>query len=236
MAETSSPPSQPEPVQHELNPQDLSWCVRRLPPDLAKALKDSAGKLIVAGGFIRACIAREDILDIDLFARDLDEATGFRDLLLKGREAGPETANAYTLIGGLYPPLQIVHRWTFDSPLDIAPSFDFTIAAAAIWYDGNEWRSSCDEHYYRDLAAKRLTYRMTAQNSDTGGSMLRMMKFYARGYTAPLESIAAITAKLAVLAQGGSVASADSLIEQILVHLREIDPQSDSALAIGGVA
>lgn len=210
----------------ELAPEDLSWVVRRLPDDVKAQLRARGKAVFVAGGFIRACIAREEVQDIDLFVANGSEAVSLADALASKHilERIP-TDNAITLINALYPPYQIVHRWTFAEPTDIVSAFDFTIAAAAVWYDCDYhgWKSACDPRFYTDLAAKRLVYRLTASNTDTGGSMLRMLKFYARGYTAPLTTISQITARLCVNAKIGEDEAV--MAEQIVAHLEEVDPQ-----------
>jgi len=94
-------------------------------------------------------------------------------------------------------PIQFIHRWTFDAPEKVIASFDFTIASAALWYekritDKGRWVSLCDDSFYADLAAKRLIYRSPVRVEDAGGSMLRVLKFYQRGYRMPLDSLGAV--------------------------------------------
>lgn len=57
------------------------------------------------------------------------------------------TDNAFTIITQGRKPVQFIHRWTFNDPLEVAVSFDFSIAAAAVWYDVDRkvWLSDCDE-------------------------------------------------------------------------------------------
>jgi hypothetical protein len=105
------------------------------------------------------------------------------------------TDNAYTLTG-FSPSIQIIHRWVFDAGNLVAASFDFTCCAAAFWWDGAAWRSYCDERFYCDVASKRLVYRAPERNEDAGGSMLRVLKYYQRGYRIPLDSLAKVIARL----------------------------------------
>lgn len=54
-----------------LLPEDLAWCIRRLPKDAKKLLLTPGPRLCVAGGFVRSCIAHEEINeinDVDVFA------------------------------------------------------------------------------------------------------------------------------------------------------------------------
>ena len=53
-----------------------------------------------------------------------------------------------------------------------------------------------DDDFYSDLAAKRLVYRAPQRNEDAGGSILRVLKFYQRGFRIPLDSLGAVIARL----------------------------------------
>ena len=175
--------------------EDLLWLVRMIPSDIRKLLESHAGELFVAGGFIRDGIQRVKPSDIDLFATSAEQAKAWaldlahqsKDLLI--------TDNAVTILHRKLTP-QFIHRWCFDTPADCIASFDFTIAAAALWHDGNEWTSVCDERFYPDLAAQRLVYRSPVRNEEAGGSMLRVLKFYQRGYRIPLDSLGLVIGRL----------------------------------------
>lgn len=184
----------------ELRDRDVQWTMRRLPKAVRELLKSRNG-IFLAGGFIRACIAGEDVNDVDLFAPSKDEATIVARQLAGAGEI-VETDNAFSFICEKIP-VQVIHRWTYDSPIACVESFDFTIAAAAIWWrNPNDaetpahWASCCDQEYYADLAGKRLVYRKPVRNEDAGGSLLRVLKFYQRGYRIPLDSLGAVIARL----------------------------------------
>jgi hypothetical protein len=130
-------------------------------------------------------------------------------------------------------------------------SFDFTIAMAGFWWNptGEEetyiensevktrpagrWDSICDEHFYEDLAAKRLRYTCPQRNEDAGGSMLRVLKFYQRGYRIPLDSLGAVISRLVMgVDQNAIVDGAEETIERqwakvLTGLLREVDPNVD---------
>jgi hypothetical protein len=61
---------------------------------------------------------------------------------------------------------------------------------------GGCWLSEVDDNFYSDLAAKRLVYRSPQRNEDAGGSFLRLLKFYHRGFRSPLDSLGGIIARL----------------------------------------
>jgi hypothetical protein len=150
------------------------------------------------------------------------------------------TDNAYTLTG-FSPSIQIIHRWVFDAGDLVAASFDFTCCAAAFWWDGETWKSYCDERFYCDVASKRLVYRAPKRNEDAGGSMLRVLKYYQRGYRIPLDSLAKVIARLVkgvdltrlVHAQYQIGKPNKTVIDEaafsfvIAGLLREVDPQID---------
>lgn len=181
----------------QLSKFDLLWSTQRLPKNLLKAMKDHGARIVVAGGFIRSCIANETINDVDVFCPSKTNALELALTLKVHGERMITTDNAYTITGvGLT--VQIIHRWTFANPLDIVPSFDFTIARAAIWFDKEtlEWQSACDPSFYQDLAGKRLVYCSPIRNEDAGGSMLRVLKFYQRGYRIPLDSLGRVMSRM----------------------------------------
>jgi hypothetical protein len=102
--------------------------------------------------------------------------------------------NAVTIFAK--PVIQIITRWTFSTPLEVIKSFDFTIASAAFWCDGQRFVAMAHDRFYSDMAAKRLHYLSPVRSEDAGGSMLRILKFYQRGYRIPLDSLGRVTARL----------------------------------------
>lgn len=185
----------------ELRRQDLHWILRRLPTQVVKVLKEYPGKVFLAGGFIRACVANEQVADIDLFAptKEMADLISFK---LEGHSRYV-TQNAVTIRwAGLTPPVQVIHRWTYERPADLIESFDFTVAKAVVWFQADAetvkggWFSLCHDDFYADLAAKRLVYTKPQRNEDAGGSLLRVLKFYQKGYLSPLDSMGAVVARL----------------------------------------
>lgn len=210
--------------------RDLHGCVLRLPRPVQAAVHTHRERLVIAGGFIRSVIAGERVNDVDLFV----------DRVSRGKEvaeeiAGPdgsvyETQNALTVRGRL--PIQVITRWTFRSPQAVVESFDFTIARAAIWFDGKRWQSAADPRFYADLAAKRIVYTSPIRNEDAGGSMLRVLKFYTRGYTIPVDSLGAVMARMAHAVpasalRGSGIARERRIASQLTDLLKEVDPQVD---------
>lgn len=211
----------------ELHPTDLNWCVRRLPKQVRTSLKGDS-TMFVAGGFIRSCIANEKVNDVDLFVPSVADAERQARILTGNDDTRIyRTDNALTL-RGIRPTVQIIHRWTFDRPEDCIRSFDFTIASAAIWFDAthNVWLSVCHANFYADLAAKRLVYMAPDRDEEPGGSMLRVLKFYQRGYRIPLDSLGAVIARLSK--DMPATAFDERRVARVLTsRLVQVDPAED---------
>jgi len=220
--------------------EDVVWCLTRMPQGLVKMMKEAKDRLVLSGGFIRACIANEKISDIDLFVKSKDDgemyARRWADNTSRFKGRVLSTCNAFTVLGRGKPVLQIIHRWTYEKPELILPSFDFTIARAAIWYDGDKWRGICDPRFYQDLAAKRLTYCSPIRIEEAGGSLLRVLKFYQRGYRIPLHDLAAVVARITSAVDFDKMDPENECRDMSEEErwafvmsglLREVDPQTD---------
>ncbi len=194
-----------------LQPEDLRWCVSRLPERVQQLTRRY--QLFIAGGFIRSCITGDPVADIDVFGGNKYESRGlaeqFGDL--------HETQFTYTVReGGV--PVQFIHKWQFTSAARCIERFDFTIARAAIYYDDG-WQSLCDDAFYSDLAAKRLVY---TGNGEPGSSLLRVLKFTKRGYRIAPESLAALVSRMMDAVRPSSM----SQLQALTALIREVDPLS----------
>lgn len=184
----------------ELNKQDLSWAVRLLPLPVKNLMEKYGPRIVLGGGYIRSTVSGEKPNDLDLFTKSKEESKQFADELAQGADRKSyETENAYSvrLPTGAF--VQFIHRWTFPNPTALIESFDFTIACAAIWVreiSSSKWTSLVADSFYEDLAAKRLVYRSPIRNEDAGGSLLRVLKFYQRGFRIPLDSLGSVIARL----------------------------------------
>lgn len=211
---------------NELNVMDLTWAVRRLPESVRDILKTTGPMIFLAGGYVRAVVAGERVSDIDLFAPSRTDAEEAAKLLAGDEGKVHETDNAFTVFTRPVA-TQFIHRWTFGSPADAIASFDFTIAQAAIWWSGERWSSCCANRFYADLAAKRLVYTSPLRNEDAGGSMLRVLKFYQRGYRIPLDSLGAVISRLCQGVNGLRQGDEPWLAKVLTGLLREVDPLVD---------
>lgn len=220
----------------DLDNMDLTWIVRRMPDDVRSLLVNQGNEMFLAGGFIRACIANETVNDVDLFTGSKEAAKAWSQFIAEKRKKQVfKTDNAITVPGK--PPVQFIHRWTFDTPRDCIASFDFTIAQAAVWWEpvGNpkegrdgRWNSICSDRFYADLAARRLVYTSPRRSEEAGGSLLRVLKFYQRGYRIDLDSLGKVVARLSM--GDGLVRAAvteESHAKVCSGLLREVDPDID---------
>jgi len=215
----------------QLNSIDLDFCVSRLPEALQALSKSRPEKLFIAGGFVRACVANEPIYDIDVFVPSKEIAQDYAARLCTTyRHRLIHADNVITVRGHTYP-IQFIYRWVFDDVTECITNFDFTVACAAIWtrLEPNsrlKWQSICDNDFYPDLKAKRLTYRNPARNKDARGSLLRALKFRRHGYHIPLSSLSAIIFRIVYGARRANNLSEDDLNQVLLGLLGEVDPDN----------
>lgn len=191
---------------NKLIQEDLHRVMLRLPMDVTEMMKTHS--LMLGGGFIREVVAGQPPNDIDLFGPSEDRlklaATEFYHKR-KGEARVLETDNAITHVAPPRTTVQFITRWTFDDPVPLMKSFDFTVCQAVVYWVpaateevGGYWDSVVSERFYADLASRRLTYTSPDRHEDAGGSMLRMRKFLGRGYHIDADSLAQIMARMTV--------------------------------------
>jgi hypothetical protein len=177
----------------ELPIEILNGCMLALPPWITDVMNKYPGKVIVAGGYIRAKAAGEEVKDIDLFVDSLETA---KAIVPKGINITvTSTDNAITIRVPNAVVVQIITRWTYQKPEDVINSFDFTIAQACIWYDG-EWKSLCSDTFLVDTKLKQLVYTSPVRDEDCAGSLNRIFKFVKRGYSVDAKNLSAVVARL----------------------------------------
>lgn len=187
----------------QLSARDVHSVLCRIPADVVAQMRRDP-RVFIAGGIIRALIGGEEPADIDMWGPNKDVLELAATHLEKGRLERKEnvrthrTANAITLLTQGRLPVQFVFRWEFDSPVDCAESFDFSICSVAIWYSAEDkkFHSTCHDSFYEDLAAKRLVYLAPKRDEDAGGSMLRVLKYLRRGYNIQVDSLGAVCSRL----------------------------------------
>jgi hypothetical protein len=209
-----------------LDYNDFRHIVGRIPKKLIDIMKLNP-KLVIGGGFIRALVAGEPVNDIDLFVES--KAEGIRiakvivDTFVGSYQHNSE--NAITILNPPRTPIQIITRWTYDKVESIIESFDFTVCQAVLWNDAGKWKALCSDRFYRDLAAKRLTYTVPTRNEDAGGSILRMCKFLRRGYSMSPEDLAKVVARFVKGFKADIEVCSEEYIAIVMTGLlREVDP------------
>lgn len=232
---------------NELTRSDLSFVLSRCPRDIVKLLKDNAGKLFIAGGFIRATIAGDKVSDIDLFGNSKDALSGIaKDLVYNRKGRYFATDNAITVLSPPRYPVQFITRWLFNTGGDLINSFDFTICQAVIYansYVDSEgdttkyhFQSMISDRFYSDLAARRLYYTHPVRDEDVGGSLLRVLKYIKKGYNIQAPSLAGVISRLTKEVDARRIEKAEDVNEMdgiqkekwtarvITGLLREVDP------------
>lgn len=216
----------------ELTKSDLHFVLTRLPKDV-RVLAEKHG-LFVGGGFIREVIAGNKPNDIDLFGPSKTVLHCAATELEKAREARKfATGNAITLVCAPRIPVQFITRWLFHTLDEVVNSFDFTVCQAAIGYIDGRWASAISRDFYPDLAARRLVYTRPVRDEAPGGSLMRVRKFLARGYSIQAGSLASVVAQLISKVEPSKLATGGNAgLAQVLTGLlREVDP----LLVIDGV-
>jgi hypothetical protein len=173
---------------------DINRCLEQLPASVVCALKSRPNKICVAGGFIRAVLAKETVKDIDIF---VDSEQTARDVAAELRKPGVtnlETGKAITVLGYTVAP-QVIYKWLFEHPRDVIEAFDFTIAQASFWWDCDHWTSHIHLDFYPDLQTKTLVYTDPRDNDDAG-TFLRVLKFYRAGYGIDNDTLGKVLAGL----------------------------------------
>lgn len=215
----------------KLDNQDLRWAILRLPSSLKKVMKEEKwrNKIFVGGGYLRAIVSGEQVNDVDVFVSTPTDAELLSHELALSKKDIYKTDNAYT-IKSTKIPIQIIHRWVFDKAEDVAMSFDFTICCAVVCVGADgKWDSYCDDRFYIDLASKRLIYRCPVRNEDAGGSILRVLKYYQKGYRIPLDSLGKVIARLVKSVNKDRCDLSDEYqVGKVITGLlREVDPEID---------
>jgi hypothetical protein len=208
---------------------DLRLVVTRIPRDVRKLMMDH--QLYLGGGFIRETIAGNKVNDIDLFGTSKDSLQLISKVIAEKRDARRfETENAITVLSNNRMPVQLITRWLFDTPSALIESFDFTVCQSVVWFDREQrmWKSMISDRFYVDLAARRLVYTSPRRDEEAGGSMMRVRKFLARGYTIQAQSLGAVIARLIRAVKMDEVDRAENPEEKLARVcsglLREVDP------------
>lgn len=209
-----------------LRTQDLHFVVSRIPRDVMKVVKEH--NLFIAGGFLRSTISDEKASDIDLFGSSVEQLKLVASLLTVERQGRMHTTdNAFTVLSGNRIPVQFISKWLYakDEAAKLLQEFDFTIAQAVLWWENEHWQSLISDDFYADCAAKRLVYTHPNRAEAAGGSLLRVRKFVAKGYSIQPKSLAGVISRLflAVHSQEGDW-SEDWLTKVLCGLLREVDP------------
>lgn len=167
---------------------DVMACARRLPAKVEAVLRLNGSRAFVAGGFIRSVIAGDPINDVDIFCESFEVARDVAMALAEDESKLHQTSSAFT-IRSLRPTTQVIKKWRGPTADKCIESFDFTIAKAAFWWDG-EWVGICHDDFYAHIGTRSLVYERPSESMDAGGSLLRLIKFSKLGYSVDQKSLA----------------------------------------------
>ena len=208
----------------KLKQEHLDEALQLMGEDLRAILKDHPNQLIVAGGLLRAVVEGEDPTDVDVFVRDR-KAMSRAVMRLNDLGWVPYTspkAVTFRLAGRL--PVQLIDRWPFDSPLGLIATFDYTMSQAALWHDGDDFRSVASPFFYEEVETKTLTFASPNRSDRDGDAVLRLLKFYRRGYRISLAGLADVLGRLAAPRREDEHEVAAVLLGKLL----DADDSSDS--------
>ena len=180
-----------------LDDEDLRRVIFALPDQVREALRRFPGEAVIAGGFIRATIAGENIHDIDLFVTSEKKAKEVLDEVNIKFEK--KELHDLSIIDGVE--LQTIWRYAFKVPIDVPNDFDYTVCKAVVWFDKADknnpsgYRGACHERFYRDLARRELVYCNEREHEQITG-FPRLLKYTSYGYTINAESLSEVIVKI----------------------------------------
>lgn len=223
-------------MQNEIKDDDLEKCLALLPAGVREILFEFGSKLVVAGGLVRSVVAGEQVADVDVFARGSGLAHVCAERLSKtwqeiygAKVAVHSSSLAVTVrvVGreGILP-VQFCHRWSsFQDASELIGRFDFTVCKAAFWHDGSRWCSLVDPTFYESVEKKRLRYCSPDREEAPGDSLLRVLKYYRRGYRIGLWDLGRVVSRLLETGEG------DDEVGELVDRLRKADHGSDEGEA-----
>lgn len=180
---------QPEPEGFgKLKNTDLMCCLNRLPEEIYDLLAVHGRRLVLAGGYVRALVAKEKPRDIDLFvpsqslAESVVKTFEETDFVVSDKAFSLESKKVK---------VQIVYSREFTTPEQLIAGFDYSICKAAIYHDGTDFTSTVSPRFYEDIENKVLRYEhpmsghlVAAEKivEEYERSIIRSHKFFELGY------------------------------------------------------
>lgn len=214
-----------------ISPENVQYLVEKIPLGVLSVLQKLKwqNNAFIAGGFLRQPFDGVPVSDLDIW---VSQGAGYADMMrdelrrVFPRATVVETEFAYTFHGkGMKLPVQVIHRWRFNTPAEVVAHFDFTCCAAAMWLSGTgQWLAVADDAFAHDCMYQKLVYRVPklAKAEDVAGSLLRMCKYLRKGYSMPPEDLAALIVRfnLAMIHEKKHPMK----IMDVIDVLREVDP------------
>lgn len=171
--------------------------VRKLPAEVHNTLLNSDGKVVLAGGYLRAVLMHQKIRDIDLFVADGDRSTAEAVTtkilaegnaqchakkvmsLYKGFTTGPV---AFTLESDVLP-VQVCWGRKFSSPANLIEGFDLGPSQACLYYlSGYGWEAFGTDAFWTDINNLSLTYLNCSSIKGMYTSGARILRYLKYGF------------------------------------------------------
>jgi hypothetical protein len=213
---------------------DRRLVLSRIPSELRDIVR--ARSLYIAGGVVRSVIANEAVKDIDIFGPDVaTQEQAARDYAKAIGGLVVTTGRALTVVAPNRIPVQFVQVFCASQAGVVMARFDFTICRAVIWWPdptSTVASSLIEDTFYEDLAGRRLVYTEPT-DPEPGATVLRVLKFVARGYVCPATEWPPLIA--ACVRKAGGPDLDDLWRASMLEQLRLVDPalptETDPALS-----
>lgn len=181
----------------ELDNTDIKKVIFSLPFKVRESIRRNPGKVVLAGGYIRSIVTREQPRDIDLFVNGEKDAKS----ICNSVKMSYKNKDKHLVVNLKGTEVQVVWRYPFTTPIDVPDQFDYTIVKAGIWFgEGDKktpagFRSACHPRFYQDLARKVLVYE-SAREVEQASGFPRLLKYAAYGYDIEPKSLVSIVSKM----------------------------------------
>lgn len=176
---------------------DIKQVIYSLPEAIVILMRKYAGISVLAGGYIRATVANEEVNDIDIFVPTNEIGERFASELYN-KTYYMDANHIQVYVDGIE--VQIIWRYPYKKVNEILEQFDYTVAKAAIWFDEGidkevpDFKGICHQRFYKDLARKLLVYDCNRE-VERVQSIPRLLKYTKYGYSIEPSSLSAVIAK-----------------------------------------
>jgi len=199
----------------------LDLALQTLPDDVKAGMRAVGPRAVLAGGYLRSLATQvypgefrsfveKAPKDIDIFVPDADAMAQLASFVAPGRRCVgyqrylggmPTWRKTVTFKerAGETAEVQVIAEWAFESAVEVIENFDFSVSAAALWWNGSDWEGVTEDWWEKEISQRLTSYRSTAPNP--AGTLLRLPRYLSLGYHVPNESLTCIAARATEQAQ-----------------------------------